>query len=278
MRGRRRGGSRPGNRRRGGRRLEREQPLSGRAAIVTGGGTGIGRATSLALAAAGASVLVVGRRLGPLRSAVEAIHAAGGSASALRADVRRPADCRRSVETARRRFGRLDILVNNAGVYGEGSVDRTSLARWREVLDTNLTGVYLMSHYAVPLMRRSGGGSIANVSSVLGLVGAESAASYCASKGGVVLLSKAMALDHARDRIRVNAVCPGVVDTAMGRGTEARMTPAVREMQKYARAVHPDGRPIDPAEVAALIVHLASDAGIGITGAAFSIDGGWSAR
>jgi NAD(P)-dependent dehydrogenase (short-subunit alcohol dehydrogenase family) len=175
-------------------------------------------------------------------------------------------------------FGRLDILVNNAGVYGEGRVDQTPLSRWREVLDTNLTGVYLMCHYAVPLMRRSGGGSIANVSSVLGLVGAENAASYCASKGGVVLLSKAMALDHARDRIRVNAVCPGVVDTAMGRGTEARTTPAVREMRRYARAVHPDGRPIDPAEVAALIVHLASDAGIRITGAAFSIDGGWSAR
>ncbi len=251
--------------------------LSGRAALITGGGSGIGRAAALMLAAQGASVLVVGRRVNMLRDVVRDIRGRGGEAASLRADVRRAADCRRSIAKIKRLYGRLDVLVNNAGVYEGGRVDRMPPARWRNVLDTNLTSVYLMSRHALPLMKRARRGSIINVASVLGLVGDRESAAYCASKGGVILMTRAMALDHAEEKIRVNAICPGVVDTAMARGTEARTPGAARFVRSYARSMHADRRPIDPAEVAAMIAYLASDASLPVTGAALSIDGGWSA-
>jgi NAD(P)-dependent dehydrogenase (short-subunit alcohol dehydrogenase family) len=246
-------------------------------ALITGGGTGIGRAAALALAAEGAGVLIAGRRVQMLRKVVREIRDRGGVVAAQRADVSRDADCRRCVEKTRRLYGRLDVLVNNAGIYDGGRVDAMSPARWRRVLDANLNSAYLMSHFALPVMRRVGSGSIINIASVLGLVGDVESAAYCASKGGMVLLTKAMALDHAHEKIRINAVCPGVVDTAMTRGKETRTPGAVRFVRRYARSMHADKRAIDPVEIAAMVVYLASDASIPVTGAALSIDGGWSA-
>ncbi len=246
--------------------------LEGRIALITGGGTGIGRATALLFARAGARIVVAGRRSEPLQDVVRTIRSWGGEATLARADVTKPDRVELMVQSAVYNFGGLDILFNNAGTFAEGTVESTDERRWNRVLDTNLKGAWLVSRLAIPAMRARGGGVIINNASVHGLIGMTSAAAYCAAKGGLIQLTRAMALDHAREGIRVNAICPGVTDSPLtrdGDGGNAWMTQAV--------AQYPQARPGSVEEVARLVLFLASDDASRITGAIIPVDGGITA-
>jgi len=243
--------------------------LAGRIALVTGGGTGIGRAISLLFAREGASIVVAGRRSEPLQEVVSEIRRRGGTATFTRGDVSRADRVELMVQGAIYNFGGLDILVNNAGLFVEGSIVETDEKRWDRVIGANLKGAYLVSRQAIPAMKQRGGGSIINNASIHGLVGMKGGAAYCASKGGLVQLTRAMAMDHAADNIRVNALCPGLVDSPMTRDADGGTTWLESAVSGY-----PVARPGTPEEVARLALFLASDDSRWITGAAFTIDGG----
>ena len=248
--------------------------FDGKVALVTGGGSGIGRATALRLASEGAAVAIMGRRIWALENVVREIGKAGGRAVAVVGDVSREDEARGAVELTVSSLGGLDILFNNAGVADEhdGDVTALSLEAWERTLAVNLTGTFLMSRFAVPALRRRGGGSIVNNASTLGLVGLPGLAAYCASKGGVVLLTRAMALDHAKEKIRVNAICPAVVDTDMPR---LRFGAADSDaLNNKLGALHPIGRVGKPEEIAAVVALLASDESAFVTGAVWTVDGG----
>lgn len=246
--------------------------LAGKIALITGGGTGIGRATALLFAREGARIVVAGRRSEPLQEVVREIRHLGGTATFCRGDVGRTDRVEMMVQGAIYNFGGLDILVNNAGVFLEGTVMDTDEKRWDRVIGTNLKGAYLVSRQAVPAMKVRGGGSIINNSSVHGLRGMKNAAAYCVSKGGLIQLTRAMALDHAQDGIRVNAICPGLVDTPMTRDSDG----GAKWLDDAVRGC-PVPRAGSADEVARLALYLASDDSKWVTGAVLSIDGGLSA-
>ncbi|MCI0568421.1 MAG: glucose 1-dehydrogenase [Acidobacteria bacterium] len=248
--------------------------LEGKNALVTGGGSGIGRAAARLFAREGARVAVVGRRRGPLDETARAIREEGGEAVAIPADLSRPVEVLRAMRRVDRELGTLQVLFNNHGIFESGSVESTPERQWDRIVDVNLKAVYLTSRAAIPRLRRQGG-SIINNASTLGLVGLRDAAAYCAAKGGVVQLTRAMALDHAGDRIRVNAICPGVVDTPMWRSRrDAWGRPLKR---KEFDELHPVGRMGTPEDVAALAVYLASDESSWMTGSILTLDGGLTA-
>ncbi|MGH9748876.1 MAG: SDR family NAD(P)-dependent oxidoreductase [Candidatus Polarisedimenticolia bacterium] len=258
--------------------------LAGRAVLITGGTSGMGRATAILFAREGAKVAITGRdetrgREVAGEAARETGRAGGGAAGDvlfLRADVRLAADCRRAVEETARAFGRIDVLFNNAGVFIPRTVPDCPEEEWDLTIDTNLKGTFLMSKYALPLMIRQGGGVIINNSSGWGLVGGDAAAAYCASKGGVVLLTKAMAIDHGRQGIRVNCICPGDVDTPM-LPEDARRRGQTWEEYLRGAANRPLGRIGTPEEIARAALFLASDDSSFMTGASLVVDGGGSA-
>lgn len=251
--------------------------LAGKVAIVTGGSSGIGRATSVLFAREGASVTVVGRDVRRGEETVRLVREEGGRAVFIPADVTREDDCRRAVETAVREFGRLDILFNNAGViFRNRTAVETSLAEWEETMAVNVRGAFLMSKYAIPLMAVAGGGVIVNNASYFGLVGGRGVAAYCASKGAVVQLTRAMALDHAAQNIRVNCVCPGSVDTPMISAVFETSDDPERIRCEY-RAKHPLGRVATPEEVARAVLYLTSNDSSFVTGASLPVDGGITA-
>lgn len=246
--------------------------LEGRIALITGGGTGIGRAIALLFAGEGAKICVAGRRSEPLQEVVAEIRRRGGTATFTRGDVSKADRVELMVQGAIYNFGGLDLLVNNAGIHVEGTVVDTDEKRWDKIIGINLKGAYLVSRVAVPAMKARGGGSIINNASVHGLVGARNAAAYCASKGGLIQLTRAMALDHAADRIRVNAICPGLIDTPMTRDNDGGtrwLDGAVKD--------HPNARAGTADEVARLALYLASDESGFMTGAVLPIDGGFTA-
>jgi NAD(P)-dependent dehydrogenase (short-subunit alcohol dehydrogenase family) len=189
--------------------------LKDKIALITGGTSGIGEATAVLFAAEGAGVAITGRNESRGHVVTARILEAGGSAIFLRTDVRQAAECRRAVESTISRFGRLDILFNNAGIFYAHDALNCTEQEWDLQLDINLKGTFLMSKYALPGMIAQGSGVIINNSSGWGIVGGDKAVAYCASKGGVVLLTKAMAVDHGRQGIRVNCICPGDVETPM---------------------------------------------------------------
>jgi NAD(P)-dependent dehydrogenase (short-subunit alcohol dehydrogenase family) len=242
-------------------------------ALVTGGASGMGAACAREFAAAGANVVIVDIN-GPLAKAVAAEIGAG---EPVVGDVADSAFCDRAVRTALDRHGRLDVLVNCAGIIHRADALGTSDESWRRVMAVNVDGVFFMSRAAVGPMKARGQGVIVNFGSIWGGVGAAGVAAYCASKGAVHNLTRAMALDHVRDGIRINAVCPGEVNTPMLASGRA-VPPTAEDLRKLGEAVVPMGRLADPAEIARVVVFLASDAASYMTGSMVTIDAGYTAR
>jgi len=250
--------------------------LADRVALITGGTSGIGEATALLFAAEGATVAVTGRNEKRGAAVSERIAAAGGESIFLQADVSRAADCRRAVDETLRAFGRIDILFNNAGVFYPQTAIECSERQWDEQIDVNLKGTFLMSKFTLPTMIAQGSGVIINNASGWGIVGGDHAVAYCASKGGVVLMTKAMALDHGRKGIRVNCVCPGDVETPM-LPADAKMRGLKWEDYIAGCANRPLGRVGTVEEIAKAVLFLASDDSSFMTGAALVVDGGGTA-
>lgn len=250
--------------------------FSGRTALVTGAGSGIGRATAVAFAAEGAQVVVAGRRREPLDETVALIEERGGKALAVTADVSNAADARALVQTAVDRFGSLDVAVNNAGVF-RGGQPLADLPEedWHTQLDTNVTGVFLALRAQIRQMRaQPSGGAIVNVASTFGVhASSPGAAAYAASKAAVSVLTRGAALDHIRDGVRINAVSPGAVDTPMS------LLPGETEADRAerARATLPLGRISATEEVAAAVLYLASDDAASVVGTDLVVDSGATA-
>ncbi len=248
--------------------------LGGRVAIVTGGNGGIGLGMARGLARAGARIVVAGRDTAKNKRAVQDLLTIGAEVAAVEADVAQEAACRALVRETVERFGRVDILVNNAGTNIRKEPQEYTLAEWRTVLDTNLTGAFLCAQAAYPELCRAGGGKIVNIGSMLSLFGASFAAPYGASKGGVVQLTKALAAAWAGDNIQVNAVLPGWIDTDLTRRGRA----TVPGLHDRVLARTPAGRWGDPDDLAGVAVFLASAASDFVTGAAIPVDGGYAAQ
>ena len=247
--------------------------LDGKAALITGGAGGIGRATAVLFASEGAAVGIVDLNQERGQEVVREISIAGGGAIFERADVTRPADCRRVVERTVHEFGGIHILFNNAGIIRRASAVEISEEDWDAVMAVNVKSIFLMCREVIPVMARTQGGSIINAASGWGLAGGERAAAYCASKGAVVLMTKAMALDHGPHHIRVNCLCPGDTDTAMLR-SEARQLGEEESRFLCASASRPLGRIGRPEEIAQAALFLASDAASFVTGTTLVVDGG----
>jgi NAD(P)-dependent dehydrogenase (short-subunit alcohol dehydrogenase family) len=250
--------------------------LKGKVAIVTGGGSGIGRAIALAFGREGAKVAVLGRRQAALAEVVAELAQLGAEGVAIACDVTQGEDARRAVGEVERVFAHVNVLVNNAGILSVSTVESISEEDWDRLIDTNLKGPFLMSRAVLPAFRRAAGGTIVNIGSVLGLIAMRDRAAYCASKGGVTLLTKAMALDHAHENVRVNCICPAIVETELVKGLfnqseEGRMA---RDARIGTLPLGRFGKPDDVAELAAF---LASDESSWITGTAIPVDGGLTA-
>ena len=244
--------------------------LAGKAAIVTGGGSGIGKAIAAAFVREGAKVAICGRNA---RRLVQAASDIGPQCLALTADVSRSDEIARVVKQTLEKFERLDILINNAGILLAGTAESLTDEQWEQTFNTNVRGVWQLSRAALPHMRRAGSGSIINIASVLSSLGARNRVAYAASKGAVLAMTRAMALDHAEENIRINCICPGIVETEM---VAAFNLDAKARQQRL--AAHPMGRFGQPEDIAGLAVFLASDEARWITGAAFPADGGYSAH
>jgi len=250
--------------------------LAGKVALITGGGTGIGRAIAVAFAREGASVAVAGRRLEKLNEVCSQIEKQGGATIALQCDVSLAKDAERAATVAAEKFGQLNVLVNNAGTLSVSTVDTISEQDWDRVITVNLKGPFLMSRAALNEFRKIGRGTIVNIGSVLGLVAMKDRAAYCASKGGVTMLTKAMALDHAHENVRVNCICPSIVETELVERLFDDSEQGKRLKQSRMGTI-PLGRFGKPADVAELAVFLASEESSWLTGAAIPLDGGLTA-
>ncbi|MBI3477967.1 MAG: SDR family oxidoreductase [Acidobacteria bacterium] len=248
--------------------------LNGKVAIVTGGTSGIGRDAAILFAKEGAKVVVAGRREVEGKETMDLVGAEGGDGLFVKTDVSKTADVQVLVQKTVEKFGRLDIAFNNAGVEGAWTpiVDQSEEA-WDSTININLKGVWLCLKYQIRQMLKQGsGGAICNMASVAGWIGSAGAATYCASKHGVIGLTKSAALETARSGIRINAVCPAVIETPMGE----RIFGAP-EMKKYALGLHPIGRFGTPMEIAEAVVWMCSDKASFMTGQSLILDGGFLA-
>jgi NAD(P)-dependent dehydrogenase (short-subunit alcohol dehydrogenase family) len=248
--------------------------FEGKVALVTGGSSGIGRATALAFAAEGARVAVAARRSVESGETVALIRKQGGDAIFIQTDVAQPAQVERMVKTTVDRFGRLDFAFNNAGVLGSSFIPTADydLGTWDRVIAINLSGVFFSMKYEIPAMLASGGGSIVNMSSVAGQIGGHVGVAYYASKHGVIGVTKAAANEYSAKGVRVNAVCPAVIKTDMA----AEAFPP--EMEERLVSMHPIGRLGTSREVADVVTFLCSDKASFVTGHALAIDGGLLSR
>ncbi len=249
--------------------------LSGQVAIVTGGGSGQGRATALLFAREGARVVVGDIDSNSAGETVRFINRQeGGQAVGVKVDVSKADEVQGLVDTALAHYGRLDILINNAGVTLFKGIEETSEADWDRIIDTNLKGVFLGCKYAIPAMRRSGGGSIVNIASVAGLIGMPQHFAYCAAKAGVIHFTKSLALDHGRDNIRINCICPGGVRTPMLAEVININDPA--QLDRIGQQ-HALGRIAEPEEIARVSLFLCTPDASFMTGAVVTVDGGIAA-
>jgi NAD(P)-dependent dehydrogenase (short-subunit alcohol dehydrogenase family) len=247
--------------------------LRGKVVLITGAASGIGCASAQLFAKEGAAVAVVDLNEKAGKEVAKEIGEKGGQAFFAKADVTRAADCQHVVRTVAGKFGALHILFNNAGTIRRASVLDLSETEWDRVMEVNVKSIFLMSKFAIPVMEKSGGGSIINTASGWGLAAGPRAAAYCASKGAVVLLTKAMAIDHGPQNIRVNCICPGDTDTPMLR-SEAQQLGADPGRFLWEAAQRPLKRVGTPEEIAQAALYLASDAASFVTGTALVVDGG----
>jgi len=249
--------------------------LSGQVAIVTGGGSGQGRATALLFAQEGARVVVGDvNDKGAAETARLINRQEGGQAIGAKVDVTKADEVSGMVDTALSHYGRLDILINNAGATLFKGIEDTTEEDWDRILNTNLKAIFLGCKYAIPAMRRSGGGSIVNIASVAGLIGMPQHFAYCAAKAGVIHFTKSLALDHGRENIRINCICPGGVLTPMLGEVINIQDPA--QVERVARQ-HALGRVAEPEEIARVSLFLCSADASFMTGAAVTVDGGIAA-
>jgi NAD(P)-dependent dehydrogenase (short-subunit alcohol dehydrogenase family) len=247
--------------------------LAGKRALITGGASGIGRATALLFAREGAAVSVVDLDEKGGRGVARLVEEEGGRAIFVRADVTQASECRAAVERTVSSLGGLDILFNNAGIIRRATVVELTEGEWDQVMAVNVKSTFLFSREAIPLMAEAGGGVIINTSSGWGLAGGPRAAAYCASKGAVVLLTKAMAIDHGPQKIRVNCICPGDTDTPMLEDEARQLGQPMQPFLKES-ADRPLRRIGTPEDIAQAALYLAGDASSYVTGTALVVDGG----
>ncbi len=253
----------------------KQRSLDGKAAIVTGAGSGIGRAIATLFAEEGARVAVVDVSESDGKETVELLRKRGGDAIFIQGDISNSAIVKRIVETTVKKYERVDILCNNAGVESMGSILEITEENWDKVMSINLKGVFLCSKHSVPKMVENGGGVIINIASVLGLIGSKGEAAYCASKGGIISLTRAMALDFAPHNIRVNCICPGSVLTPTFKRVMTSLGDYEAAFQRNLDKI-PLKRIAEPEEIAYAALYLASEKASYITGSVLVIDGGWS--
>jgi NAD(P)-dependent dehydrogenase (short-subunit alcohol dehydrogenase family) len=246
--------------------------FSGKVALVTGAASGMGAATAREFCSAGARVVIVDRNAELAMQVAAEISAD----PPLIGDVSDPAFCRQAVATTLERYGRLDVLVNAAGIIVRADALGTSDEQWQRVMNINVNGVFFMSRAAVSVMKQQGSGCIVNFGSIWGGVGASGVTAYCASKGAVHQITRAMALDHVKDGIRINAVCPGEVNTPMIKSE--RSGPVTAQMMQALADSVPMGRLAEPVEIARVVLFLSSDAASYMTGAMVDVDAGFTAR
>jgi NAD(P)-dependent dehydrogenase (short-subunit alcohol dehydrogenase family) len=242
-------------------------------ALITGGGSGIGRATAIRLAQEGAAIGIAGRNLEKIKKVCQDIEIQGGQAIDIKCDVTSESDCHHMVEEIINRFGRLDVLVCSAGIHGGGeTVVDTPVALWDEVLNIDLRGAYLSAKFAIQEMHKLGGGAIVNISSIGGMHGSSHGTAFQSAKGGLINLTRHMAVAHALENVRVNCICPGVIETPLTQRWLNNWR-TYRQVKKW----HPMNRLGAPEEVAAAVAFLASNEASFITGAILPVDGGYLA-
>lgn len=253
--------------------------LQGKSALITGGGSGIGKATALLFAREGAIVTLAGRRESKLRETVDAVQKNGGKAYWVVGDISKVGDTERIVKETIGHCGGLDILVNNAGVFKGIKITDTTEEEYDRIMDINLKGTYFMCKYAIPELEKRGGGSIVNISSTLGIKGIRQTTTsvYAASKGGIVVLTKTLALELSPHKIRVNCICPAVVETEIFE-TLGIPTEKIPERMKMWESFHPIGRNGKPEDIAHAILYFASDDSSWATGSILNLDGGVTAE
>lgn len=244
--------------------------LTSKVAIITGGGSGIGRGIAVAFAREGARVVIAGRDERKLDAVAKEI---GSACLAQPADLSNSQDVQKLVAITQEKFGAIHVLVNNAALLLPGGAESLTEEEWDQTFNVNVRGLWLLSRAVLPHLRAAGGGSIVNIGSVLSLVAARNRVAYSASKGAVLAMTRAMALDHAPEKIRVNCICPGIVETEMV--ARFNMDESARRQRI---AMHPVGRFGQPEDIAQAAVFLASDESGWITGAAFPVDGGYTAQ
>lgn len=251
--------------------------LEGKATIITGGSTGIGAATALLFARQGANVLITARREEKLKEVQKKALDQGLEIDYLVSDVSKEEDCKEAVDFTVNKHGRIDILFNNAGVLTAGTTHETPTDVWERTFDINVKGIYFMSKYAIPHMIKQGKGNIINNSSIIGLRGFPGASAYVASKGAVTQLTRAMAREYIGHGIRVNAICPGGIETPMVTDDVIGKSDNPEAVEEFFVSQHPIGRLGKPEEIAHAVEFLSNDNVEFMTGSMLSVDGGWAA-